>query len=70
MDINDRIQELELGQILLGKYTGLLMMLYADHIIDRSYYLEELKFILRILISLKGLDSEDVLVIGEMIRQA
>lgn len=69
MDINDRLRELELGQILLGKYTGLLMTMYSDHMIDKEYYLNELNFILRILISLKGLDSEDVLVIREMIRQ-
>jgi excinuclease UvrABC nuclease subunit len=55
----------------ISKYNPINNKEYIDCQYSRFFTnLEELKFILRILISLKGLDSEDVLVIGEMIRQA
>lgn len=59
MQIYDRLKEIEFGQILLGKYTGLLQVLYADKAIDKDHYREELEFTLNRIIRLSGIDSEE-----------
>jgi hypothetical protein len=59
MDLQRRLEEIELGQILLGKYTGLLSTMYADKVIDKEYYTSELHFILNTIIPLCGIDSEE-----------
>lgn len=68
-DIEKRLQEIELGQILLGRYTGCLAVLYSDKLIDKEYYLQELRFTLDLLVGFCGIGSEDVEYVTQMIEE-
>lgn len=59
MELNKRLEEIELRRELLGKYTGLLMVMYSDKTIDKEFYKKELSFIYNKLLTVSGVDSED-----------
>jgi hypothetical protein len=65
MDLYKRLEEIELSQVLLGKYTGLLVVMYADKTIDKEFYLKELDFVYEHVLSISGIDSEE----AEYIRE-
>jgi hypothetical protein len=68
MNIQQRLQEINFWEVLLGRYTGALAILYSDNSITREYYISELSYILNQLIELKGIDDEDVHITRELLN--
>ncbi len=69
MDMQKRLEEIQLWEQLLGRYTGLLYKLNTDKVISDSYLRDELLFIRNCLIRVKGVDNEDVLILSQQIKE-
>lgn len=69
MSIYNRLSEIALMKELLGRYTGLYMMLYKDKVVSKEKYLEELYYIREKLITVSGIDDEDILLLNQIIKE-
>lgn len=59
-ELHKRLQEIEMMEKLLGKYHGVLKILYNDKAVCKDYFKHQLEYIRDCLIKTKGLDNSDV----------
>lgn len=69
MNPQQRLEEINFWQEILGRYSGILGIMYERKLISLDYITKELQYIMNCLINLKGSDDEDVLVVSQLIQE-
>lgn len=69
MDISERLEQIELLQMMLGRYTHLISLMHERDQITKQEYIKELSYIKNKLIEVRGVDDEDVLIVDNQIKE-